>query len=92
MRKIDRAGSVDGTKTHACNFVSNACFYGEPVQSVEMRGDVVSTRNPQDQACCSVLQFLKSLYKILWAIYKETIAIVQMGEHKCRNKGFCCLG
>ena len=48
VRKVGRAHKINGTKAHARNLVSIACFYREPVQSVEVWGDMVSLWDFQD--------------------------------------------
>ena len=53
-----------------------------------MKRNVVCLRNFQDAAVCIVLNFLKSVLKVLRASGKKGTAIVQSRKSKSRNTSF----
>ena len=74
---MDRTSRSDSTKTKKTKFVFDSSIDWKPVQSAKMRCNVVCLRSFQDEAGCIVLNFLKSVWKVLGASANEGIAIVQ---------------
>ena len=87
-RRIDRTSRSDSTKTKRTKFVFDSSFDWKPVQSAKMRCDVVCLRNFQGETGCIVLNFLKSVLKVLRASGKKGTAIVQSRKSKSRNTSF----
>ena len=77
LGKVCRPRTMNSVKAHACNFVLDSCFNREPVQRVKVRGHVISSGNFENKACGRILNFLKTVDKIMRAVYKKTIVIVK---------------
>ena len=76
VRDVGRTSRSDSTKTIRIFLVFDSSIDWKPVDSTKMRGDVVCLWSFRNETGCIVLNFLKSVYKVLRAARKEGIAII----------------
>ena len=75
-REVARTSRSDSSKTKRRNFVFDSRIDWKPVECTKMRGDVICLWSFQNETGCIVLNFLKSVYKVLRAARKEGIAVI----------------
>ena len=63
----------------------NSLWHVELMEADERISDVVSTSRVEDEPCCGILDWLKMLDMDERQVDQETVAIIQVAEHKGRN-------
>ena len=57
------------------------------METDERISDVVATSQVEDEPCCGILDWLKTLDMDARQVDQETVAIIQVAEDKGRNEG-----
>ena len=92
VRQVWGGQVVEGFEGQEQYFEVNALFDGEPVESVENWGDVVTGPGVGEEAGSRVLNHLESMEGVGGDASEEGVAIIQTGRDEGVDKGFSSRG